>query len=141
MSSIGSFIKIDIDGKLLVGEMSNSRAVSANLIDVSSKSSGRDTNLEYGRVAKTGSFSFISSSTPSATELTFHDLEALIDAGTKVTAFITNYTSGGVEVIGDNKVSGFILISNLSQDNPDNDKISCSADYQFDGATTTSVNI
>ena len=140
MSSIGSRIKIDVNGKLLVGELANSRAVSANLIDVSSKASGRDTNVEYGRVAKTGSFSWIDTSTPSATDLTYVDLEELVDAGTKVTAFITNYDAAGDEVVGDYKVSGTILISNLTQDNPDNDKITGSADYQFDGPTVPTIN-
>ncbi len=132
-TSVGTFLKIDIDGKVLVGETSSSKALASTIIDTSSKASCRTTTGEYGRYAETGSFSSIGSTAPVVGFLTYEDLKALVKAGTKPTAFITEYDCDGVEVVGAYKTTGTILISNLSQDAPDNDKITFSGDYQFDG--------
>ena len=138
---IGTFMKITLATKELVGETSNSVTTAVNLIDVSSKATCRASAFEYGRVIETGSVSSIASSDGSETAEGWSEIQAAIVAGTKIAVEITQYDcTSGLPVVGAVSIAGTALISNLTWDMPDNEKQTFSADYTFDGATTVSIN-
>jgi hypothetical protein len=139
-TKVGTLVKIEIDGVELVGEVSANLASACNLIDVSSKASGNESNFEYGRVSETGSFESLASTDPAATKFGYKQAKEAQYAGTKVVAVITEYDSGGSEVVGAIKTTGTALISNVSWDIPDNDRMTFSMDVQFDGKTADTTN-
>lgn len=140
-TKVGTFVLITIGGKELVGELSTSLATAVNLIEVSSKQSGRASNFEYGRIADSLSVSSIATTDGSATKENWKDLHDAIVAGTKVAVIITEYDApGGTAVSGAVKISGTALISNLTEEIPDNDRITYSCDLSFDGAITKTTN-
>ena len=139
-TKVGTLVKIKIATKELVGELSTSLATAVNIIEVSSKASGRASNFEYGRVAETVSVSSIATTDGSATEENWKDAQAAAVAGTKVAVEITEFDSGGSEVAGAINIAGTALLSNVTLDIPDNDRLTFSADLSFDGATTITNN-
>jgi hypothetical protein len=141
MSKIGTCVKITLETKELVGELSTSLATAVNLIEVSSKASKRESNFEYGRIANTLSVNSIGETDGTVTTETWKDLHDAAVAGTKVAVEITNYAADGTtKVIGDVNIAGTALIGNLTEDYPDNDRITYSCDLTFDGAITKTVN-
>ena len=139
-TKIGTLVKIKLGTKELIGEVSGNLAAACNVIDVSSKASGNETNVEYGRVSETGSFSSIASTDPVGTEYGYSEAKAAMYAKTKVACEITEYDSGGSEVAGALKVTGSAVISNVSWDIPDDDRMTFSIDVSFDGKTTDTTN-
>jgi len=140
-NKVGTAVLTTIDGSELVGELSSSLATAVNLIEVSSKASGRASNFEYGRIADTLSISSIATTDGTATEETWKILHDAIVAGTKVAVVITEYDApGGTAVIGAVNIAGSALIGNLTEDIPDNDRMTYSCDLTFDGAITKTVN-
>jgi len=141
MAKIGTCVKLTLETKELVGELSTSLATAINLIEVSSKASKRASNFEYGRIADTLSCSSIGTTDGAATEETWKALHDAAVAGTKVAVEITNYDADGTtKTVGAVNISGTALIGNITEDYPDDDRITYSCDLTFDGAITKSVN-
>lgn len=140
-TKVGTLVILTLSTKEMVGEMSTSLATAVNVIDISSKASGRATNVEYGRITETLSVSSIATTDGSATSKNWEDLHADIVAGTKVPVVITEYSeAGGAAVAGAINIAGTAVLSNLNWDIPDNDKQTFSCDMTFDGAITKTVN-
>lgn len=138
----GSLVLVKIATKLATGETSGSFSQSANAIDVSSKLSGRDTNVEYGRMNRTISVSSIADTTPNPTYFGFKDaIEAQI-AGTKVAVLITSYTdkTGATDIVGDTGLSGTGIITDVSWEFGDDSAQTFSLTIQIDGALTPAIN-
>lgn len=138
----GSLVFMKIATKLAIGETSSSFSSDSNAIDVSNKLSGRDTNVEYGRMNRTITVSNIGDTTPNATYWGIKDaLDAQI-AGTKVAVILTSYTTKAATtpVTGDVKLSGTAIITNVSWESGDDAAQTFSVTLQFDGALTVAVN-
>ena len=140
-TKVGTLVLITIGGNELIGELSTSLNTVVNLIEVSSKASNRESNFEYGRIADSLSVSSIASTDGSATDTNWKTLHDAIVAGTKVAVVITEYDApGGTAVVGAVNISGNALISNLTEEIPDNDRLTYSCDLTFDGAITKTIN-
>jgi len=139
-TKIGTLVKITIGGKDLIGEVSGNLAAACNVIDVSSKASGNQTNVEYGRVSETGSFTSLASTDPAGTQFGYKEAKEAMYAKTKVEAVITEYDELGAEVVGSLKTTGNAVISNVSWDIPDDDRMTFSLDVSFDGKTVDTTN-
>jgi len=139
-TNVGTLVKIKLGTKLLVGEVSGNLAASCNVIDVSSKASGNETNVEYGRVSETGSFTSLASTDPSGTQYGYKEAKEAMYSKTKVDCEITEYDSAGAEVVGALKTTGSAVISNVSWDIPDDDRMTFSLDVSFDGKTVDTTN-
>jgi hypothetical protein len=141
MAKVGTCVKIKIETKELIGELSTSLATAINLIEVSSKASKRSSNFEYGRLADTLSVSSIGDTDGAASAENWEALHDAAVAGTKVPIEITNYgIDGTTEVVGDINIAGTALIGNITEDYADNDRITYSCDLTFDGDIVKTVN-
>ena len=140
-SKIGTFVKIKIGTKLLVGETSLNLASAAEAIETSSKASANESTFEYGRINRTLSVSSIGTSDSTETNYNFTNaLQAQIDC-TKVAYEVTEFDkSTGLEVVGAHNITGNALITNVSWDSPDNDVQTFSLDLQGDDSITLAVN-
>ncbi len=138
----GSLVLVKIATKLATGETSGSFSQSANAIDVSSKLSGRDTNVEYGRMNRTVTVNSIADTTPNATYFGFKDAVDAQIAGTKVAVMITSYTdkTGATDVVSDAVLSGTGIITDVSWEFGDDAATTFSLTVQIDGALTSGVN-
>lgn len=139
-TKVGTLVKMKIGTIFMVGEMSSSMASVAALIEVSSKASARASNFEYGRVAETLSVSSIGSTNAGIATYNFKQALAAQVAGTKIEVSITEYTTAPLPVAGAIMISGTCLISNVQQDNPDNEKLTFSLDMTFDGSSRVETN-
>jgi hypothetical protein len=139
-TKVGTLVKIKIGTIFMVGESSLSMASVANLIEVSSKASGRASNFEYGRVAETLNITSIASTNATIGTYNWKAAQAAQVAGTKVEAAFTEYNAAGAVVSGAIIVSGTCLIGNVNFDGPDNDKLTFSMDLTFDGASRVETN-
>lgn len=139
-TKVGTLVKIKIATKFMVGELTTSLASVANLIEISSKASGRVSNFEYGRVAETFSVSSIATTDASVGTENWKDAQAAEVAGTKVAVIISEYDSGGTLVPGAIIITGNALFGNVNLEAPDNDKLTFSCDLTFDGVTTVAAN-
>jgi len=128
--------------KLAIGETSSSFSSDANAIDVSNKLSGRDTNVEYGRMNRTFTVSNIGDITPNGTYWNLTDALAAQAAGTKVAVTVTSYTTkaGTTAVSGDVILSATCIITNVSQEFGDDAAQTFSVTFQVDGALTVGTN-
>lgn len=138
----GSLVFMKIATKLAIGETSSSFSSDANAIDVSSKLSGRDTNVEYGRMNRTFTVSNIGDTTPNATYWGIKDALDAQAAATKVDVILTSYTTkaGTTPVSGDVKLSGTAIITNVSWEAADDGAQTFSVTLQIDGALTVATN-
>lgn len=138
----GSLVFIKIEDTLLIGETSTSFNSDSNAIDVSSKLSGRDTNVEYGRMNRTFTVSNISDTTPSLTLKGLKDALDYQEAGTKVDVTLTSYQdkTGADPVVADVVLSGSCIITNISADFGDDAAQTFSMTLQVDGALTIGIN-
>ena len=138
----GSLVLVKIATKLATGETSGSFSQSANAIDVSSKLSGRDTNVEYGRMNRTITVNSIADTTPNATYFGFKDAVDAQIAGTKVAVMITSYTdkTGATDVVSDAVLSGTGIITDVSWEFGDDAATTFSLTVQIDGALTSGIN-
>ncbi|PNX45901.1 MAG: hypothetical protein BV456_13000, partial [Thermoplasmata archaeon M8B2D] len=75
---------MELDGKIAIGETNTDFSSDANAIDVSNKLSGRDTNVEYGRMNRTFTVANIGDTTANATYWGLADALAAQEAGTKI---------------------------------------------------------
>ena len=138
----GSLVLVKIGTKLATGETSGSFSQTANAINVSNKLSGRDTNVEYGRMDRTISVSSIADSTPNVTYFGHKDAVDAQIAGTKVEVAITSYTEegGATAVTGDVHLSGTGIITDVSWEFADDAAQTFSLTIQLDGALSPAVN-
>lgn len=144
MSKIGSLVFIKVADSQLVGETSVSFTSASDAIDVSSKVSGRDTNVEYGRMNRTISVSGVASTDDAASGYGLKDALDAQAAGTKVSFIITEFSdktatsveSGAVKIEG----TSCAVITNISFEAGDNAANSFSMDLQIDGDVTVGVN-
>jgi hypothetical protein len=139
-TEIGTLVKVKLGTKFFLGEMTNSISASATAIEISSKANGNESAFEYGRVAETATFSSLASSEPDSTDYGYKQAKAAMYAKTKVAYVLTEYDSDGAEVSGALKISGTCIITSVTKDAPDNDKMTFSMDVQFDGKTTDTTN-
>ena len=138
----GSLVLIKIATKLATGETSTSFSQSANAIDVSSKLSGRDTNVEYGRMNRTFTVNSIADTTPNPTYFGMQDAVDAQIAGTKVAVILTSYTdkTGVTDNVSDTYFSGTGIITDVSAELGDDAANTFSMTIQIDGALTSGVN-
>ena len=138
----GSLVFIKIEDTLLIGETSASFSGDSNAIDVSNKLSGRDTNVEYGRMNRTFTVNNIADSTPSLTLKGIKDALDYQEAGTKVTATITSYTdkTAATPVEADVILTAECLITNVSWEVGDDAAQTFSMTLQVDDELTVGVN-
>lgn len=138
----GSLVFITLEGALLIGETSASLSADVNAIDASNKLSGRDTNVEYGRMNTTFTVNNISDTTPSGTLKGIKDALDYQEAGTKVTVVMTSYTdkTGVTKVEGDIILTAECVITNVSFEAGDDAAQTFSMTLQVDGALDTDVN-
>jgi len=138
----GSLVFMKIATKLAIGETSSSFNSDSNAIDVSSKLSGRDTNVEYGRMNRTFTVTNIGDVTPNATYWGLKDALDAQASGTKVAVSVTSYTTkaGTTAVTGDVILSATCIITNVSQDFGDDSAQAFSVTLQVDGALTVTTN-
>ena len=139
-TKVGTLVKMKIGTIFMVGELSASMASVVNLIEVSSKASARASNFEYGRIAETLSVSSIGSTNANIATYNYKNAIAAVVAGTKIEVSMTEYTSAGAPVAGAIMISGTCLISNIQQENPDNDKLTFSLDMTYDGLSRVETN-
>jgi len=141
-NEVGSLIFIKVDTKLLVGQTSLSYASACDMIDISSKDTGRHRNFAPGKISKTISVSGLGSSTKESTNDGYYELETAQDNGTAVAFVVTKYSdeTAGTAVVGAESRSGNAYISNLTWDANDNDAISFSCDLQVTGKPTVATN-
>ena len=142
MADVGTFVLLNVDSKLIVGQTSLDYNQVVNMIEMSSKTSGNDAEFVPGRVTRTLSVSSLASETPEATEAGFDALDDAVANKTKVQAEFTQYTdeTAVTPVAGASKRVCYVYVSNLSKANPDNDKSTFSCDLQITGAVTKTVN-
>lgn len=144
MSKIGSLVFLKIGATTLVGETSVSFAQASDAIDVSSKVSGRDTNVEYGRMNRTISVSGVGSTDSTSTGYGLKDALDAQAAGTKISFIITEFTdkTAATPKPGAIKIEGTTcgVITNISFDAGDNAANTFSMDLQIDGTVMVGVN-
>ena len=132
---------VKIATKLATGETTGSFSQTANAIDVSSKLSGRDTNVEYGRMDRSFTVSSIADTTPNATYFGFKEAVDAQIAGTKVAVLVTSYTNktGETAVIGDASMSGTGIITDVSWDFGDDAAQTFNLTIKLDGALVSGL--
>lgn len=134
----GSLVFIHVDGKVLVGQTTLSYASACDMIDISSKDTGRHRVFDAGKISKTVSVSGIGDTNAEATNTGFYALEDAQDGGSSVALVFTEYTdkTAATAATGAESRSATAYISNLSWDANDNEAISFSADFQISGEIT-----
>lgn len=138
----GSLVFMTIDDLINVGETSSSFTQDANMIEVSNKLSGRDTNIEYGRLNRTFTVNNIADTDPNVSVFGIKEALDAQAAGTKVTVKLTSYTDKTVttKVEGDTILSGEAIITNVSWEAADDSAQTFSMTLQVDGELTSAVN-
>jgi len=127
MAKNATNIILKLATKELIGEISSSINSSVDVIDVSSKASGRVRNILPGRVSENISFESLADDTNS-TDYGYATAHAAMKAGTLVAFTITR------DVVEIKAGSGYI--TSLTKDNPDNDRSTMSGTLEISGATT-----
>lgn len=138
----GSLVFMTIDDLINVGETSSSFTQDANMIEVSNKLSGRDTNIEYGRLNRTFTVNNIADTDPNVSVFGIKEALDAQAAGTKVTVKLTSYTdkTAATKVEGDVILSGEAIITNVSWEAADDSAQTFSMTLQVDGELTSAVN-
>ena len=126
----GTVLKVYIDTVLLGFVTEESFDISANIIETSSKDSGKFADFIAGRTTSTLSFSAMHQF--NATE-GYKEMFADIKAGTAVSVIISN------ENAGDYEWTASCLISSLSISFPDDDVVSYDGEFQVSGEPTYTV--
>jgi len=140
-TKIGTFMKLKLDNKFMVGEMSSSITTAITLIDVSSKKDCRLSVAEAGRMLETGTVSSIATSNAAEAAMNWDSARTIAKAGTPVQVEITQVDcTTGSAVAGAINIRGDVLISNLTLDMPDQEKMTFSCDFQFVTDLTIATN-
>ena len=142
-NEVGSLIFITIGGNLLVGQTSLSYSSACDMIDISSKDTGRFREFAPGKISKTISAGGLGSATKETTNEGYYELEDAQDAGSSVTFVVTQFTdkTAGTPATGVESRTGTAYISNLTWDANDNEAISFSCDLQVTGEVTKSTTV
>lgn len=127
MAQNATNIILKIATKELVGELSHSISSSVDIIDTSSKATGRTRELLPGRVSENISFESLADDT-NATDYGYSTAHAAMKAGTLV-AFTLTRDAVTIK-------SGNGYITSLTLDNPDNDRSTMSGTIEISGATS-----
>lgn len=140
-TKIGTRVLIKLATKILVGQNSLSYAKAVTMIEVSSKTSGKHSEFESGRISETISVSGIASSSKEATAAGYWECYDAVEAGVPVSCTFVEYTteSGSTEVVGAEKMTVSCLLSNLKRDDPDNAASTFSVDLQITGAPVRQI--
>lgn len=142
MTNVGTLVMLKLGTYLLVGESSTSFKSAQTMIEKSNKTSGVNASFAAGRITQTMSLSSLGSTDPTAA--TYGIKQALDAQATQaVVAFVlTERTdaTGATPATGAIKLSGNCLLSNISIEFPDNDKITYSCDMQITDGTTVATN-
>jgi len=135
MSKIGTFVILKLATKALVGQSDLSYNNAITMIEVSSKSSGNDSDFVAGRSNKTMSVSGIAGTTAEQTDTGYWEMEALAEARTPIAFTIAEYVdkTANAMVVGSKIRSGNALIAKASLTFPDNAKNTFSCDLQVTG--------
>lgn len=135
MGQNATFIKLKIGTTLLIGETSSSYNSTADVIDISSKASGRVRRILPGRVSENISFESLADDTNSS-DYGYATAHAALKDGTAITFEIGRYDANGDQVDGSETESGSGYVMSLTKDNPDNDRTTMSGTIEVDGETT-----
>lgn len=136
MTQNATFIKLKIGTKFLIGETSASLSSTADIIDVSSKASGRVRRILSGRVSENISFESLCDDT-NVTDYGYSDAHAALKAGTLITFTIMRVDeTTGDQVDGSEQITGSGIISSLTKDYPDNDRSTMSGTIEIDDELT-----
>ena len=136
MSKIGTFVIFKLANKILVGQSDLSYNNAITMIEVSSKSSGNDSDFVAGRSNKTMSVSGIAGTSAEETNTGYWEMEALAEARQPIPFTVQEYTdkTATTPVVGSKVRSRNALISKASLTFPDNAKNTFSCDLQVTGA-------
>lgn len=142
MTNVGTTVFLKLGTKIVVGETSLSFKSAQTMIEKSNKTSGINASFNAGRLNQTITVSSLASTDPSATT---YGYKAALDAQaalTPVAFIITEYTDSTAATVatGAIKLTGNCLISNVSVEFPDNDKMTFSLDLQVTDGTTVATN-
>jgi len=142
-TKIGTRVLIKVAGGLLVGQSSVSSSLTATMIDISNKLSGKHSEYEYGRLTETLSVESIASTSKEATLKGYWELREAVNAHTKVEIILTEFTDvdGAAKVTGAEQLTYNALISGLDASFPDNDKSTFSCNLQISGAPVQATNV
>lgn len=140
---VGTFVLLNVDSGVLVGQSSLSYKLAVKMIETSSKGTGKSSAFVSGRVNETISVGGIASTSKEATNKGFWELRAAAVAGAAIPVTFTEYSdeTGVTPVSGAESVTGSALINNLQWDAPDDDKITFSCDLQVTGDMTESTTV
>lgn len=133
-----TYIKLKIGTKVLVGETSLSLNSSVDVIDISSKASGRTRNILPGRVSENISFESLCDDT-NATDYGYSDAYTAMQAGTSVSFTILRVDTDDAQVNPSQQIVGSGYITSLTKDYPDNDRSTMSGTIEVDGDLTEST--
>lgn len=141
-TNIGSLVMLKLATILVVGETSTSVSAAQTMIELSNKTSGNDAAFAAGRITRTISVSSLASTDPTASTYGFKAALEAQETRAVVAFSLTQYTSaaGSSAESGMTIVSGNCLISNVTWDVPDNDKMTFSLDLQVTGHMTVGTN-
>lgn len=142
MTNVGTLVMLKLGTILLVGESSTSFKSAQTMIEVSNKALGNVASFKAGRITQTMSVSSLAGTDPAVTN---YGVKQALDAQVALTpiAFIlTEYTAanGTTPATGAIKLTGNCLLSNVSIEYPDNEKITMSLDMQITDGTTVGTN-
>jgi hypothetical protein len=142
-TKIGTFVILKLATKTLVGQSDLSYNNAITMIEVSSKSSGNDSDFVAGRSNKTLSLSGVAGTSAEETETGYWEMEALAEARTPIAFTIAEYTDKTATemVIGSKIRSGNALIAKASLTFPDNAKNTFSCDLQVTGALNADTEV
>jgi hypothetical protein len=124
----------------LMGETSTSLKSAQTMIETSNKLSQQTASFKAGRITRSISVSSLASTDTATTEYGHEDALAAQAQLVAVDFSITEYDSAGALVSGAIIISGTTLLSNVSLENPDNDKTTFSLDLQITDENTIGIN-
>ena len=127
MAENGTFIKLKIGTKELIGELSHSISSTADIINGSSKQSGYVSKKLGARVSNSLSFESLADDTNS-TDYGFSDAHAAMKARTLIAFTIIK----GVTTLH----TGSGYLASLTKDDPDNDRVTMSGAIEINGNLT-----
>lgn len=135
MAQNATFIKLKIDGDVLIGEISSSIGSTVDIIDASSKASGRAREILPGRVGENISFESLADDTNVA-DYGYGTAYAAMAAGTKIDFELVRVDETDTQIDPSQQITGSGYISSLTLDNPDNDRSTMSGTIEIDDEAT-----
>jgi hypothetical protein len=128
-------IVLKIGSVELIGETNHSLSTSVDVIDVSSKASGRTRRILPGRVAENISFESLLDDT-NETDYGYKEAHGAAKAGTLISFTIMEVDDAGTQVDGTDEINGSGYITSVTKDAPDNDRSTMSGTIEVDGDLT-----